>query len=202
MDVEAIALGQSATLTRQRGAWARLRRSVALLLLPAVPLAAQRPTEYDVKAAYLFNFGKFLRQPDAPEGQKRTSFDLCVLGRDDFAGALEKLTVNEQNNGLPERTVKVASATAARSCAILFLSSSEADRVDQDIADLAGAPVLTVSDMPRFLEHGGMIAFEMQGNHVRFSVSLEPVNRAGLGLSSELLKVALAVTGTPKREVQ
>jgi hypothetical protein len=203
MDVEAIAPGRTAASIQRRGAaWARLRSGTALLLLAAVPLAAQRPTEYDVKAAYLFNFGKFLRQPDVPESQKQTSFDLCVLGRNDFAGALEKLTANEENNGLPERTVQVTSATAARSCAILFVSGSEADRVDRDIADLAGAPVLTVSDIPRFLEHGGMIAFEMQGNHVRFSVSLEPVNKAGLALSSELLKVALTVTGTPKREVQ
>jgi uncharacterized protein DUF4154 len=63
-------------------------------------------------------------------------------------------------------------------------------------------PVLTVSDVPRFLEHGGMIALEMQGNHVRFSVALDAVNRAGLTLSSELLKVASRVTGKPKGDTR
>ena len=192
-------LAASASLARRSEAWTRLRSCAAVLLLVAVPSMAQRPTEYDVKAAYLFNFGKFLR---TPETNKRSSFDICVLGRYDFGVSLDRMTANEQNNGLPERAIKVANATDARTCAILFISNSEAARVDQDITDLAGAPVLTVSDMPHFLEHGGMIAFEMIENHVRFSVSLEPVNRAGLRLSSELLKVALAVSGTPKREVQ
>ena len=201
MDLQTIAPGKSAASTQQSSAWAGLRRYAALMLLSAIPLAAQKATEYDVKAAYLFNFGKFLREPDTA-GTKRTSFDLCVLGHDDFAGTLERLTANEQNNGLPERVVKVPNAAAARSCSILFLSNSETDHVDQDIAALAGAPVLTVSDMPHFLEHGGMIAFEMQSNHVRFSVALDPVNKAGLTLGSELLKVALTVTGAPKSEVR
>jgi hypothetical protein len=171
--------------------------ATALLLVPA---QAQKATEYEVKAAYLFNFGKFLRQPDAPDATaRRNSFDICVLGRNDFGAVLEKLTANEQVNGLPERTLKVPSAVAARSCAILFISSSEADHIDQDVTDLAGAPVLTVSDIPHFLDHGGMIEFEMQANHVRFSVGLDAVTRAGLGLSSELLKVSLQVTGAPKR---
>ena len=176
-----------------------LPAALATLLFSAVPLYAQGLTEYDVKAAYLFNFGKFLRQPEV---SGRSSFDICLLGRDDIGAALEKLTANERNDGLPERTVRLPRAAAGRSCAIVFISNSEAERVDRELAELAGAPVLTVSDMPRFLEHGGMIQFDMQGKHVRFSVALNPVNRAGLSLSSELLKVALSVTGTPRREEQ
>jgi hypothetical protein len=199
MDVEAIAISRSRS--RARRCLGRLIAATCLLV-SAAPLCAQKPTEYDIKAAYLFNFGKFLRVPDEPAVSRRTSFDICVLGRNDFGGTLERLTANEQNNGLPERTVNVASAAEAKDCAILFLSSSEVDRVDGELADLAGAPVLTVSDMPRFLEHGGMIALEMQGNHVRFSVALDAVNRAGLMLSSELLKVASRVTGKPKGDLR
>ena len=172
------------------------------LLASAAQLSAQKPTEYDIKAAYLFNFGKFLRMPDEPAVSRRTSFDICVLGRNDFGGALERLTANEQNNGLPERTINIGSTAEAKGCAILFLSSSEASRIDGDLADLAGEPVLTVSDAPHFLEHGGMIALQMQGNHVRFSVALDAVNSAGLTLSSELLKVASRVTGKPKGDTR
>jgi hypothetical protein len=178
---------------------ARAALCVVVAAMQMMPASAQKPTEYDVKAAYLFNFGKFLRQPDTLDPARQTSFDICVLGRNDFGGTLERLTANERLNGLPERVVKVPNAAAARSCAILFISSSESDRINQDVADLANAPVLTVSDMPHFLEHSGMIEFEMQGNHVRFSVGLDAVNRAGLTLSSELLKVSLQVTGGPKR---
>jgi len=192
MDVRA--LGQ-----RPRNVAARAALCVLAVAMQTVSIGAQKPTEYDVKAAYLFNFGKFLRQPDTVDATPRTSFDICILGRNDFAGRLEKLTANERVNGLPERVVKVPNATAARGCDILFISSSESDRINQDVADLANAPVLTVSDMPHFLEHSGMIEFEMQGNHVRFSVGLDAVNRAGLALSSELLKVSLQVTGGPKR---
>ena len=167
-------------------------------LLP--PIAdGQKPTEYDVKAAYLFNFGKYLRQPEGTENAQRKTFDICILGRDDFGGALTKLTANEQMDGMPERVVKVPNTTAAKTCAILFISISEKERIAQDMTDLAGVPVLTVSDMPHFLDYGGMIAFQMRDNHVRFSVGLDAVTKAGLTLSSELLRVSLQVTGQPKR---
>lgn len=175
--------------------------STVWLFSASPPLRAQKPTEYDIKAAYLFNFGKFLRMPAVPDVSRRSSFDICILGRNDFGGTLERLTAHEQNNGIPERTVKIYSIAEAKNCSILFLSSSEADRVDSELSELAGVPVLTVSDMPHFLEHGGMIALKMQSHHVRFAVALDAVNRAGLTLSSELLKVASQVTGKPKGDM-
>jgi hypothetical protein len=196
MDVEAIGRVESA---RRRFSFRDAVCLVATVLLLPINLAAQKPTDYDVKAAYLFNFGKFLRQPDTP---RQPSFDICVLGHDDFGGALDKLTANEQLNGVPERTVHVENAVAARRCAMVFISSSEADRVKQDLSDVAGYPVLTVSDVPHFVERGGMIEFATQAKHVRFSVGLDAVTKAGLGLSSELLKVALTVSGGPQWRTQ
>ena len=184
----------------------RLRTHVlaagAAALLLALPLQAQKATEHDVKAAYLFNFGKFLRQPEVGDKPPATTFDICVMGHDDVSGVLERLTANEHVNGLPERTLKVTTAAAARKCSILFVSSSESERLEQVLADVSGYPVLTVSDMPQFLSRGGMIEFKTQDNHVRFSVGLGAVNKAGLSLSSELLRVALEVTGAPKRGAQ
>jgi YfiR/HmsC-like len=196
MDVEAIGRVESA---RRRFTFRSAVCLVATVLLLPANLPAQRPTDYDVKAAYLFNFGKFLRQPDTPH---QPSFDICVLGHDDFGGALDKLTANEQLNGVPEHTIHVENAVAARRCAIVFISGSEADRVKQDLSDLVGSPVLTVSDVPHFVDRGGMIEFATQAKHVRFSVGLDAVTKAGLGLSSELLKVALAVSGGPQWRAQ
>jgi len=196
MDVEAIGRVESA---RRRFTFRRAVCLVAAALLLPANLQSQRPSDYDVKAAYLFNFGKFLRQPDTP---RQLSFDICVLGHDDFGGALDKLTVNEQLNGVPEHTIHVENAVAARRCAIVFISGSEADRLKQDLSDVAGYPVLTVSDVPHFVERGGMIEFETQAKHVRFSVGLGAVTKAGLSLSSELLKVALEVTGGPQWRTQ
>lgn len=192
MDVEAIGRVEHA---RRRFTFRGAICLVAAAWLSSANLQAQKPTDYDVKAAYLFNFGKFLRQPDTSH---QPSFDICVLGHDDFGGALDKLTANEQLNGVPEHTVHIDNAVAARRCAILFISASEADRLKQDLNDVAGYPVLTVSDVPHFMERGGMIEFETQARHVRFSVGLDAVTKAGLGLSSELLRVALAVSGGPQ----
>jgi len=196
MDIATLSPRRNRERTRVAVRAALCLLATALLLLPA---DAQKLTEYDVKAAYLFNFGKFLRQPESAEPARRTTFDICVLGRNDFGDALTKLTVNEQMNGLPERVVKVPTTAAAKTCAIVFISVSETERVAQIVSDLSSSPVLTVSDMPHFLDRGGMIAFETHDSHVRFSVGLDAVNKAGLGLSSELLRVSLQVTGQPKR---
>jgi hypothetical protein len=199
MDIGPLTTALSQPRASRPGRRRRLRAAAVCAVLTVLPACAQKPTEYDVKAAYLFNFGKFLRQPDTAEKPRAATFDICVMGRDDFSGVLERLTANENVNGIPERTLKVATVAAARKCAILFVSASESASVDQLLKDLSGYPVLTVSDMPHFLHRGGMIEFKMQASHVRFSVDLDAVSKAGLGLSSELLKVALQVTGAPRR---
>ena len=71
------------------------------------------------------------------------------------------------------------------------------DRLDALLAPIAGKPIVTVSDIPGFLDRGGMIQFVLVDNRVRFSISLDPVNRSQVALSSELLKVAVTVNGKP-----
>jgi hypothetical protein len=88
----------------------------------------------------------------------------------------------------------------ARTCAIVYLGSSEAGRLDKDLAALDGSAALTVSDVPRFTDRGGMIQFILQNNRVRFAVNLSSASRARIAFSSELLKVALAITSPPPPE--
>jgi hypothetical protein len=196
MDVETLA---QARPNRRRSS---LRLRWVALLAGAVLLGAQTarpevPSEADVEAAYLYNFGKLLRLPTVPTGPARTTFDICVVGRDDLGQTLDKLTANERSDSLPERAIRVKDAASARSCAIVFLSSSEAPRLDRDLSALADAPVLTVSDMPQFLDRGGMIQFLVANQRVRFAVNLQAVERCSLSLSSQLLKVAVSVNGKP-----
>jgi len=197
---ETSALGGGAPDTRplrgrRAGRWLGLLLGAAML--SATPVAwPQMPSQYDVEAAYLYNFGKFLRLPSGPSAAARSSFDFCVLGKSDLSGPLEKLTANEQKDQLPERTVRVASAADARGCAVVYISNSEGARLEQDLAELADAPVLTVSDMPQFLVRGGTIQFLMVNSRVRFAVNLHPTERNGISLGSELLKVAVSVGGT------
>ena len=160
---------------------------------PAAP--PSKPSEYDVKAAYLVNFGKFLRLSRPAPG--RSSFELCTLGHDPMNSSLDALADNTTIAGLPVRVNHLQDISAAKSCAIVFISASESDRVREDLAILGNADILTVSDAPDFLEHGGMIQFVLVSNHVRFAVNLEAVNRAHLILGSELLRVASSVSGKP-----
>jgi hypothetical protein len=152
----------------------------------------QKPTEYDVKAAYLFNFGKFVKWP-AREMSLARSFNICVLGRDPFGSKLDELVSGEVLEGKRLSVFRVSSATEASACPIIFISRSEGSRLPAILTALRRHPVLTVSDISGFSNKGGMIEFLMQGEKVRFQVNLPAAQRSGLVFSSELLKVAVAV---------
>lgn len=176
------------------------RAFAAALLLARVPAATAvapppKPTEYDVKAAYLLNFGKFVRlsKPAAP----RASYDICTLGHDSMDSSLDALAANSMIDGLPVHVNHLADITNAKSCAIVFLSSTEGDHIREDLAILGNLDILTVSDAPDFLQHGGMIQFVLESSHVRFAVNLDAVEHTHLILSSELLRVASSVSGKP-----
>jgi hypothetical protein len=166
-------------------------------LATAAAFAQAKPSEYEVKAAYLFNFGKFIRLSGAQENARRSTFDICVLGHDPLGHVLDDITANESIDNRAVHVVRIADAYAARGCQVVFISSDEGDGIRADLVALGNADVLTVSDAPDFLKDGGMIQFVMRQNHVRFAVDLDAVNRTHLVLSSELLRVALSVTKKP-----
>jgi len=183
-----------------RPAHTRKNRSAGLrfLLLASLLgwqlLAAQTAArESDVEAAYLFNFGKFMRVAS----HTGSSFTIGIMGSNPFGGTLEQLTAKESIDGRPMHISRVSNAEEARSCDILFVGESDLSQVDRDLAEVSGAPVLTVSNTPGFVDRGGMIQFVVQQNRVRFRVNLAAVARAHIQLSSELLKVAVSVSGAP-----
>jgi YfiR/HmsC-like len=181
----------------------RIRLALLLELLcglfAPVLLAQARPSADEMKAAYLFNFGKFVSQPAT--SPQPADFDICVLGHDPILPVLERLTLHEHIDDRPVRIKQYDKAADARACAIVYLGASEASRIDQDLAALQGADVLTVGELPQFLEHGGMLQFLLQGNRIRFAVNLNAVGRSNLHLSSELLRVAASVSGRPHAEM-
>ncbi len=171
---------------------ATLCNAVLACLICAQLLCAQTVAPAsDVEAAYLFNFGKFMRT----QRHSGTHFTICLLGVDPFGSKMAQLTSRETIDGRPMRTMAVAHADDARSCDILFLGEPDQSRMESELKQLSGYPVLTVSSTPGFLEQGGMIEFVVQQDHVRFRVNLEAVTRSNIQLSSQLLKVAVSVTG-------
>src|ERR1051326_6679658 len=152
---------------------------------------ADRPSEYQVKAAYLYNLEKFVNGPaDVATGSE---FDVCVLGSDPFGPLLDATVSDSTINGKRVIAKRVARAQDAADCRVVFIAASESQRLSSDLAVLSKLHVLTVSDSPHFLERGGMIQFVFEGDRVRFAVNLSAAQEAGLTLSSELLKVATKV---------
>lgn len=162
-----------------------------LLFVPLLP--AQPLSEYDVEAAYLYDFGKFVRWPaDAP---KPPTFDICILGRGPFDGTLDRIIANNRIGGRPIQKRILSSPAQADGCAILYIADSEANNLRGILDALGDRQSLLVSGMPHFAQSGGTIQFVVEGDRVRFMVNLDAAAKCHLTLSSELLKVALSVTG-------
>jgi YfiR/HmsC-like len=170
---------------------------VALMMLSALPVQARgsHPTQYDVEAAYLYQFGNFVQWPAKSGADRPKTFSICVLGQDPFGTALEDTLRDSKMNGLPMEAKRIASVRDAAGCQILFISSSQQDQLTADLLALREQPVLTVSDIPEFAARGGVIQFVLTENRVRFEIDLSNAQKAGLKLSSQLLKVAVAVRG-------
>lgn len=168
---------------------------VVMLLLSST--RAQSPTagEYQVKAAFLFNFAKFVEWPPSSFSDASAPLRICVFGRDPFGQELRDMTNDRSINGRRLEVNHVVDLRDARSCHILFIASSGGTPVKQIIEGLHGASVLTVGDTKGFAEQGGMINFVLENDRVQFEVSRKAAEQAGLKISSKLLSVAKLVIG-------
>ena len=165
--------------------------ALSLFSAPISRAQSSKPTDYQVKAIYLYNFGRFIEWPAS--ASKNDSFLVCVLGRDPFGSALDRAFAGENIGGKHIVAKRISTLQESAGCQILFLSGTEESRAKQILEALDKEAVLTVSDMPLFSERGGMIQFVSDGNRIRFEVNLAATQRAGLTLSSELIRVASAV---------
>jgi hypothetical protein len=158
-----------------------------------------RQTEYQVKAAYLYNFGKFISwREEASSGEN--SLFVCVLGQDPFGKTLDEVLTGASWDGKGVTAKRIRRIEDASECRVLFISSSEGEQMKNILAVAGKLPILTVSDAPEFARRGGAIGFVLSDNRVRFEVNLNAAHRAGLSLSSQLLKVAVRVRGGPQPE--
>lgn len=183
----------------QRAAWLLVpllvcASAVAGSVSPAPAERSAHASLDDVEAAYLYNFGKFVRWPDSAEPMV-----ICIAGGEPFHQAVARLVDGERIDGRVVQVRVVESREALSACSILFVETAQTQRVASYVAATAGKPVLTVSDAPDFLDRGGIIQFVLDGDHVRFAVNLTAASKNGLALSSELLKVAVRVTGGPAK---
>lgn len=163
----------------------------------AASAADPPPTEYEVKAAYLYNFARFIEWPAGGSAATDDQLIIGVFGADPFGPLLEATVqdkaVSGQRSLVVRRFSRLDDVVQAH---ILFISSSEEERLPQILKRLEGASILTVGEMDRFAERGGMVALKLEEKKVRFDINLDAVRRAQLKLSSQLLKLARIVGST------
>jgi hypothetical protein len=149
---------------------------------------AQTPDEYQVKAAFILNFAKFVEWPGGAftEGG---SLVVGIVGDDPFNGALDKLNSNTvSGRRLVIRRLKADDNLSA--CQILFVSSSERSRLGKIMDKVRGASVLTIGELPQFNQVGGIIRFFIRDDRVRFEINTGAAGQARLKISSKLLALS------------
>ncbi len=167
-----------------------------LLALGAAPARAQAPaapTEYQVKAVFLFNFSQFVDWPAASFADARAPLVIGVLGSDPFGATLDEIVRGETVNGRPLEVRRYDAAEQIDTCHILFIERSQDERLDAVFAALKGRSVLTVGDFEGFARRGGIIRFVTVGNKIRLRVNLAAAQDAKLAISSKLLRPAQIV---------
>ena len=157
---------------------------------------ASAPTEYQVKAAFLFHFGQFVDWPAQTFQDAGAPLTYCMLGKDPFHGALEASLNGKSIGPHPLRIRHLKQAQETAGCQVLFLGLEE-KFIGETLERLQGLPVLTVGESPQFAQQGGMIGFSLQDNKVRFEINLGAAQQAGLKISSRLLTLAKTVIVAP-----
>ncbi len=150
--------------------------------------------EYELKAAYLYNFALLSEWPEGALPAPDAPLALCVLGRNPFGPSLAALEVKTVHGRRLEAR-QVPTAAAARRCHLLFIAAPELARASEIVAALGDAPVLTVADSGAAERTPAVITLGMHGSRVAFSVDLGAAKRARLRLSSRLLRLAAGVAG-------
>jgi hypothetical protein len=165
-------------------------------ILLNVPLARGQSgtaSEYQVKAAFLYNFAKFVEWPPSSFPDASTPLRICVYGQDPFGQELRDITNGKTVNGRRLEVSNVTDLQQSRACHILFIAASEKGQMKHLLEGLRGTDVLTVGDTKGFAAQGGMINFVLENNRVQFEVSRKAAEQAGLKISSRLLSVAKVV---------
>jgi hypothetical protein len=147
-------------------------------------------SEYEIKAAFLYNFAKFVEWPARNFEDVDSSFVIGILGKDPFKSALEQTIGDKTVGGAAIRIRRSGNVEDLLTCHILFISGSERSSLPAILKSLEGLSVLTVSDMPGFARFGGMVTLYTENNKVRFMIHTQAAEKAGLILSAKLLTLA------------
>jgi hypothetical protein len=174
------------------------RRSIAalaLILLPLIGTSVAGPKsrvtrEYDLKAAFLFNFAQFVEWPQEAFPDAATPITIGILGEDPFGKSLDEMVDNEVIRKHKLVVRRYRDVKEASGCHILFIGSASKTDVDRILSRLEGKSILTVGETEEFTARSGIIRFVMVDKRVRVKINVEAARAAGLTISSKLLRQA------------
>ncbi len=148
------------------------------------------PSEYQVKAVFLFNFAKFIEWPAAKLGETDSPLVIGIFGANPFGTLLDETIKDRTINGHRLVSRAVSTAAEAAACHMVFISRSEKERIRPLLASLKAQPVVTVSETKGFAQDGGMINLVVLNGSVKLEINPTAAGEAGLKLSSKLLAIA------------
>jgi hypothetical protein len=174
-----------------------LRAALAgtLLLGASARATPDAPTEWDVKAAYLYNFTLFVEWPEDAMPSPTAPFVVGIVGPDPFGQAAEATFAGKTVGAHPVVVRRLASPEESGAVQILFVASPSDREAQRAVRAAQGKPVFTVADGEGAASRGSILTFHLKENRVRFDVNLAPARAARLKISSQLLKLALSVEG-------
>jgi len=156
---------------------------------------AHAESEYDVKAAYLFKFTKFVEWPASAFANPQASFVIGIVGRDPFGGGLDRILEGQRTGErqLEVRYLSAGDSAGQRGCQMIFVSASEERKLPDLLSALQGRPVLIVGESEGFASAGGMLGFALRQSRLGVEVNSGAARQARLKISSQLLNIANVV---------
>ncbi len=151
--------------------------------------------EYQVKAAFLYNFTQFVTWPAATPGGSG-DFTIGILGPDPFGDALDRAARGKSVGSRKLVVRRFRGLDDLEPCEVLFVSSSDPIPVRSILDKVKGTPMLTVGETSGFTRQGGVIGFYIEGSKVRFEINVDAASRAGLQISSRMLSLAKLIRDT------
>lgn len=164
-----------------------LRLLIILIIAPFVS-GAQEDNVYSLKSALIYNFAKFAQWP---ENSVSTEIEICYFN-DLYKSGLSLVSGKK----IADRSIKIRQVDTINeldTCQLIYIDKSKRDILNRLFLKVKGKPILTVSDIAGFHDEGGMIEITVSDNRLRFLINLDPVNQSKIVLSSQMLKLAIAV---------
>ncbi len=165
-----------------------------LLITFGITTAFAAPSEYEIKAAFLFNFASYVEWPPRVSADSGGTFIIGVYGDNSFADLLRRTVAGKTVGGRKVEVRKFSAIRDLKPCHILFISSSEESSTSRILSAVRDWHVLTVGESDGFARTGGIIGFYLENKKVRFEINPNAARRSGLKISSRLLKLAKIAT--------